>query len=285
MHEHLPSIDKSSMMIHTLSRLLRAGIAWLNVWLTSRPRNSQVYLYFPSSNNVSNISPCNFQAPVEGSRVRFSALEPKFTVGFNISAFTPLHQTSYVILVPLIKLQRLDWFPFFPGITCPARSSGYHPTNPWHVFQPPSIVARLFFGLGGIHTDSHGAQGNLCCGRHCWPFRPSFQACFTYRPTPICLDDRAKPASKGWLFLTDFEPTPEATFWTFCRAKRTNQRVKASVLGYTAIFLDGRRKTPHFRSWSTRPNAGTAAIRQFRTRGAFDRRNRCLSSKKLQSLE
>lgn len=79
------------------------------------------------------------------------------------------------------------------------------------MFQPPSIVARLFFGLDGIHTDSRGARGNLCCGHHCWPFRPSFQACFTYRPTPICLDDRAKPASKGWLFLTDFEPTQEAT--------------------------------------------------------------------------
>lgn len=93
-HEHRPSIDnvKSSLTIHTLSRLLRIGIAWLNVRLTSRLRNSQVYLYFPSSNNVSNNSPCNFQAPVGSSRVRFPALEPKFTVGFNISALPSLHR-------------------------------------------------------------------------------------------------------------------------------------------------------------------------------------------------
>ena len=42
---------------------------------------------------------------------------------------------------------------------------------------------------------------------------PSFQPCFTYRPTPICSGDRGKP--KGRLFLTDLA----ILFWR----KRSNE--------------------------------------------------------------
>lgn len=56
-----------------------------------------------------------------------------------------------------------------------------------------------------LHSSCDGAGANS-----------SFEGCFTYRPMPICLDDRqrrrrgtAEPASKGWLFLT---PEARATF-------------------------------------------------------------------------
>lgn len=71
--------------------------------------------------------------------------------------------------------------------------------------QPP-LFACPFFYLDGViytHTDTRGARGNLCRGPppSSVPSRPSFQPCFTYRPTPICSNDRGKP--KGRLFLTD----------------------------------------------------------------------------------
>lgn len=80
---------------------------------------------------------------------------------------------------------------------------------------------------------------------------PSFQPCFTYRPTPICSDDRGKP--KGRLFLTDLS----ILFSTFGANDRTNLDI------YIYIYL-GREEKNRI---SARPNSA-AVSRQLQTRGA-----------------
>lgn len=77
---------------------------------------------------------------------------------------------------------------------------------------------------------------------------PSFQPCFTYRPTPICSDDRGKP--KGRLFLTDLS----ILFSTFGANDRTNLDI------YMYIYISRkRREKSHFRSSQFRGGEPTVA--------------------------
>lgn len=75
---------------------------------------------------------------------------------------------------------------------------------------------------------------------------PSFQPCFTYRPTPICSDDRGKP--KGRLFLTDLS----ILFSTFGANDRTN-------LDIYMYISRKRREKSHFRSSQFRGGEPTVA--------------------------
>lgn len=80
---------------------------------------------------------------------------------------------------------------------------------------------------------------------------PSFQPCFTYRPTPICSDDRGKP--KGRLFLIDL---------SILFSTQTIERIWIYIYIYTSRI--GREEKNRI---SARPNSATVS-RQLQTRGA-----------------
>lgn len=79
------------------------------------------------------------------------------------------------------------------------------------------------------------------------PSRPSFQPCFTYRPTPICSNDRGKP--KGRLFLTDL-----TILFSRCLAQ-----IIERIWIYMYISRIGRREKSHFRSSQFRGGEPTVA--------------------------
>lgn len=130
-------------------------------------------------------------------------LERKSSTFQRFSLFHGIRAVTF----PPIFFPILDQVPFFlsPGIDQPVPV----PTS------SPSIVVCLFFYLDGVYT--HTAPRYPWRPREfmLWPpvRLPSFQPCFTYRPTPICSGDRGKP--KGRLFLTDLA----ILFWR----KRSNE--------------------------------------------------------------
>lgn len=75
---------------------------------------------------------------------------------------------------------------------------------------------------------------------------PSFQPCFTYRPTPICSDDRGKP--KGRLFLIDL---------SILFSTQTIERIWIYI--YIYISNRKRREKSHFRSSQFRDGEPTVA--------------------------
>lgn len=161
-------------------------------------------------------------------------LERKSSTFQRFSLFHGIRAVTF----PPIFFPILDQVPFFlsPGIDQPVPV----PTS------SPSIVACLFFYLDGVYT--HTAPRYPWRPREfmLWPpvRLPSFQPCFTYRPTPICSGDRGKP--KGRLFLTDLA----ILFWR----KRSNES------GYIYIDISRkRREKSHFRLSQFRGSEPTVA--------------------------